>query len=73
MVRGLKCRGRLLHTSERAGKTTENAFQKSHLQLLVGQVVKGAKGHADGNNLCSLALVKSSLFLCATFMPVIDF
>lgn len=30
-------------------------------------------GHVDRYNLCSLALVESSLFLCATFMPLIDF
>lgn len=57
-------------------QTTRNAHwssstsQTSHLLLLVGQE---AKGHVDRYNLCSLALVQSSLFLCATFMPQIDF
>lgn len=60
-------------------QTTRNAHwssstsQTSHLLLLVGQDVKEAKGHVDRYNLCSLALVQSSLFLCATFMPQIDF
>lgn len=37
------------------------------------QIVRGAKGHVGRYNHCSLTLVKSSLFLCATLMPLIDF
>lgn len=41
--------------------------------LPVAQAVKGGKGHVDKYNLYSLALVMLSLFLWATFMPLIDF